>query len=324
MIYGLAALANQTSKYKVEVDYKLSTRDVFTNFAKLEIETSKTLNIITRVLPGTNVHELLSWVPDWSNSAQARGHNFLYNINLPEFRFSSAGQTRAVVHFSTDRIVFKGVNIGSIELLGLQSGMEDNLDERNGTLALINLWELVTRMGRTSGTDLEAFIRVLILDMTKKEYLGMRTKSEYLLGILGYLGLTFSDSKLIEAKTSILLSYWKSFLVLQMKDNAITQESFVEANTKAVMESWWAIILHRVWDRRFFITSSKAMGLASEKVVEGDLICIPLGCCHPVILRKFEDHYINLGEAYVDGYMYGEAMEMLERGELKLEEFELR
>ncbi|PMD56055.1 HET-domain-containing protein, partial [Hyaloscypha bicolor E] len=65
MIYGLAALANQTSKYKVEVDYKLSTRDVFTNFAKLEIETSKKLNIITRVLPGTNVHELPSWVPDW-------------------------------------------------------------------------------------------------------------------------------------------------------------------------------------------------------------------------------------------------------------------
>jgi len=58
--------------------------------------------------------------------------------------------------------------------------------------------------------------------------------------------------------------------------------------------------------------------------VEGDLICIPLGCCHPVILRKVEEHYVNLGEAYVDGYMYGEAMEMLERGELKLEEFELR
>jgi hypothetical protein len=33
MIYGLAALANQTSKYKVEVDYNLSTKDVFTNFA---------------------------------------------------------------------------------------------------------------------------------------------------------------------------------------------------------------------------------------------------------------------------------------------------
>jgi hypothetical protein len=87
MIYGLAALANQTSKYKVEVDYKLSTRDVFINFAKLEIETSKKLNIITRVYPGTNIYELPSWVPDWSNGAQAGGHTFLYTIGLPQFRF---------------------------------------------------------------------------------------------------------------------------------------------------------------------------------------------------------------------------------------------
>jgi hypothetical protein len=324
MIYGLAALANQTSEYKVEVDYKLSTRDVFTNFAKLEIETSKKLDVITRVYPGKNTHKLPSWIPDWSNTTKAWSHVFLYDITLPQFRYSSAGETRAVVHLSADRIAFKGVNIGSIELLGLQSGMEDNFDEQNGTLALFKLWEIITRIGKTSSADLEAFVRVLVFDRAKKKYLGMRTKSEFLLGILGYLGLVFSDSKLIEAKTSIPLSYWKSYLVLQKKDNTTMQESFVEANAKAVMESWWVTILRRVWDRRFFISSSNAMGLASEEVVEGDLKCIPLGCCHPVILRKVDDHYINLGEAYVDGYMYGEAMEMLERGKLKLEEFELR
>ena len=152
----------------------------------------------------------------------------------------------------------------------------------------------------------------------------MRTQSEFLLGILGYLGLVFSDSKLIGAETSILLSYWKSFLVLEKKDDATIQESVITAEAKVLMESWRVIILGHVWDRHFFISSSSAMGLASEEVVKGDLICIPLGCCHPVILRKVEDHLINLGEAYVDGYMYGEAMEMLERGELKLEEFELR
>jgi hypothetical protein len=324
MIYGLAALANQTSKYEIEVDYKLPIRDVFTNFAKLEIETSETLNIITRVLPGTNVYELPSWVPDWSNAAQAGRHIFLYNTNPPQLRFSSAGQTRAVVHFSADRITFKGVNIGSIELLGLQSRMKDRWDEPNGTLALFKLWELVTRTARTSSADLEAFVRVLIVNLIKRENLGYRTNSEFLLGILGYLGLTFSDSKLTEATPSILLSYWKSFLALEKKDDTTIQESFIEAEAKTFMEPWRTIILDHVWDRRFFISFSKAMGLASKAVVEGDLICIPLGCCHPVILRKVEDHYINLGEAYVDGYMYGEAMEMLERGELKLEEFELR
>jgi hypothetical protein len=60
------------------------------------------------------------------------------------------------------------------------------------------------------------------------------------------------------------------------------------------------------------------MGIATQKVIEGDIICIPLGCCHPIILRRVKDHYINLGEGFVDGYMYGEAMDLLERGELKL------
>jgi hypothetical protein len=45
---------------------------------------------------------------------------------------------------------------------------------------------------------------------------------------------------------------------------------------------------------------------------------------HPIILGRVEDHYINLGETFVDGDMYGEAMDLLERGELKLEEFKLR
>jgi hypothetical protein len=176
-------------------------------------------------------------------------------------------------------------------------------------------------LGRTSNTALEDFIRVLTFDRVKERYLGNRTESGFLIGILGYLGLAFSNSKLIKAKTSILLSYWKSFLVLGKKDNAAIPESVIEAEAKRIMDAWISVILRRVWDRRFFISSSKAMGFASEEVVEGDLICIPLGCCHPVILRKVEDHYINLGEAYVDGYMYGEAMEMLETGELKLEEF---
>ncbi len=90
------------------------------------------------------------------------------------------------------------------------------------------------------------------------------------------------------------------------------------------MTVWVVLIYDNIWDRRFFISSSKAMGLAWREIREGDIICIPLGCCHPIILRREENHYINLGEAYVDGYMYGEAMEMLERGELELEEFELR
>lgn len=324
MIYGLAALANETSNYKVVVDYNLLPKAVFTNFAKLEIETSRKLDIITRLVPGRNLYNLPSWVPDWSMAARSPSHFFLHNVIRPEFWYCSAGQTKAVARFIGDGMIFKGVNIGYIELLGARSGMVNYWDILHGTRALLKLWELIARMDKTSSADHEAFIRVLIINRVENRNLGLRTKSEFLLGILGYLSLLVSGSNLAKPETSILLSYWKSYLALEKKDNAAITEDFVEADAMSVMRPWIDLILIRIWDRRFFISSSKAMGLASQEVIEGDIICIPLGCCHPVILRKVEDHYINLGEAYVDGYMYGEAMGMLEREELKLEDFELQ
>jgi hypothetical protein len=77
MIYGLAGLANQSSEYKVKIDYNLSTRALLTNFAELEIATSKKLDIITRVVPGSHLAYLPSWVPDWSSSSRTN-HAFLY------------------------------------------------------------------------------------------------------------------------------------------------------------------------------------------------------------------------------------------------------
>jgi hypothetical protein len=64
MIYGLVALANETSNYKAVVDYNLSLKAVFTNFAQLEIETSRKLDVITRIFPGGNLYNLQLWVPD--------------------------------------------------------------------------------------------------------------------------------------------------------------------------------------------------------------------------------------------------------------------
>ena len=65
------------------------------------------------------------------------------------------------------------------------------------------------------------------------------------------------------------------------------------------------------------------MGLVTFDVQKGDTICIPLGCPYLMIFRKVNDYYIVIGEAYFDGYMRGEAMDMLNRGDLKLETFEL-
>lgn len=60
-----------------------------------------------------------------------------------------------------------------------------------------------------------------------------------------------------------------------------------------------------------------------KEVQEGDLICILFGCPVPVALRRIDDHYEFVRVVYVDSVMFGEAMDLLDQGEVALEVFEL-
>lgn len=73
-----------------------------------------------------------------------------------------------------------------------------------------------------------------------------------------------------------------------------------------------------------FILTEKSMGLGPETCREGDLVCVLMGCSVPVILRPVvgsEGTYNFVGEAYVHGLMDGEAVVMLEDGELEDKRF---
>jgi len=75
--------------------------------------------------------------------------------------------------------------------------------------------------------------------------------------------------------------------------------------------------------RRFFISHTGMMGLAGEEVVEGDMVCIIFCCSLPVVLRPAGDRFIYVGEAYVDGYMWGRAVEEFDDGAYKARTFEI-
>jgi len=75
---------------------------------------------------------------------------------------------------------------------------------------------------------------------------------------------------------------------------------------------------------RLFLTSRNFIGKDfSTKLQHGDLICVLLGCHVPVALRRVGTHYEFIRSVYLDGIMFGEALEALERGEVELEDFEL-
>jgi len=62
------------------------------------------------------------------------------------------------------------------------------------------------------------------------------------------------------------------------------------------------------WDRRIFITDTGLLGMAPDYAQEGDVVYVPLGCFEPILFRKVDNHYISIGEFYVDESMYGKAL----------------
>lgn len=71
-----------------------------------------------------------------------------------------------------------------------------------------------------------------------------------------------------------------------------------------------------------FLTKNNYVGISSSAEV-GDKLVVLAGCNVPVLLRPKGNHYEHVSACYVVGLMYGEAKEMVDRGEAKLETFEI-
>ncbi|KUJ12783.1 uncharacterized protein LY89DRAFT_193119 [Mollisia scopiformis] len=79
-------------------------------------------------------------------------------------------------------------------------------------------------------------------------------------------------------------------------------------------------------ERTIIVTANGWIGQMGHpnRVRTGDLICVLLGCSVPMTLRPVDDHFEVVGDAYLDGVIFGEAIEALRRGVVGLRDFELR
>ncbi|KAI8670529.1 HET domain-containing protein [Fusarium keratoplasticum] len=71
-----------------------------------------------------------------------------------------------------------------------------------------------------------------------------------------------------------------------------------------------------------FLTNNNYMGVASSAEV-GDKVVVLGGCDVPVLLRPKDGHYEHISACFVAGLMDGEAKDMVDRGEAKLETFDI-
>ena len=77
-------------------------------------------------------------------------------------------------------------------------------------------------------------------------------------------------------------------------------------------------------NRSFFISPKGYMGLGPLGCQIGDEICVLLGCNQPLLIRRFGDHHLVVGQCYVYGMMHGEMMDEMEAGRLVAETFHFK
>lgn len=83
-------------------------------------------------------------------------------------------------------------------------------------------------------------------------------------------------------------------------------------------------IMHTVHCRQLFVSCKGFLALGPGDAKEGDLLCVFLGVRVPFVLRRENDHYIKIGDCYIDGIMDGELMHGFEKGDFKVDSFKIR
>ena len=72
-------------------------------------------------------------------------------------------------------------------------------------------------------------------------------------------------------------------------------------------------------DRRVFVTKGGSLGQGPHLMEQGDLVCVINGLRVPFLLRRrVPEGYFLVGECYVDGVMFGEALSKGEEEEITL------
>jgi hypothetical protein len=322
-LYGLLGLASTLGKPSIEIDYSLPTAEVYKQFARNEILSSKQLHILPQVRPHLTTLDIPSWTPDWSLTNT--NHFFLQSVLETNFNFTASGETEAEATFLTDKnvLITKGVMISSIEDFGEPAITNEELDLKMAAELFYNNWQLISTSSVDQQLNQEAFVRTLLCGKILEDRIGNETMPSFLRKLLGGFAELFKEMYPTRALDSVLVECAN---FIHAEDRQVSEADNIPydaAVNSSVWRSWVQSSVAMTWDRRFFIGSEDTMGMAPESSLEGDIICIPLGCPHPMILRQVDDHYIVVGEAYVDGYMYGKAMELLGQGKLQLRDFEL-
>lgn len=318
-VYALVGICSTRDTFG-RINYSRSMRDIYTHTARHIISTSGKLDVICVKQHDRSQFDLPSWTPDWTRPPPNRGA-LVVGLQHHEPEFAAAGNSKAEFEFLEDGYVLnsRGFVIDTITSVGMPFKQKGAPNAVGPALHVFHDWWNLFAASFPESSSLPAqaaFGRTISCG-----------------------NWMFEDEGLYENKLRAIFELSSSMLVdedvLQIEpppmaslSNSVT--SLVDENDEVEYGEWdkeqrsvTITASNTMNRRRLFVSKAGILGLAPWDAAEGDVICVLPGCRFPVVLRAIEGKYVLIGETYVDGFMEGEAMIMLNQGKFGLETFQI-
>ncbi|KAK9773234.1 putative Heterokaryon incompatibility protein [Seiridium cardinale] len=333
-LYGLMALANDGSLF--DVNYSLSTQEVYLRFTQAFIAHHKSLDIIcfASVYDGPPGFLWPSWVPNWRKRETLVIPLMVSqssNINIGNLRsagaldcdeplsYSASKNKEAAYEYQGATIIVRGVLVDSIDGLAGSANRE---------LVQTSEWQTGAPAHcsgpQCSPTDIVTSVCNSLVLSRKDRYLQYAMPAvEFLRDFLRLCAPLITESRVSTPRE--LQDWFNRARSLQIGGNSF--ESILRSNQQAVNDLSGPVpnqnemisdsFFGRFYDiimrmsLRLMVSRNGRVGMVPEKANKGDLVCVLFGCSVPVLLRKSEhgDGFTLVGECFLDGCMNGSLLD---------------
>jgi hypothetical protein len=317
-VYGCLSVTDASTE--IFPDYSQPVGSVYCQWTRWLAAVSGELSVIIMAGIGASredIYGLPSWSPDWhlySKNAKWTAYPADANVGLKpilKFNFEITEKTNALY---AEGIKFESVS--AVERL--PNDLVELASKPSIFVATYNT--LRTHVYPTGDPPLQIFCRTLARDS-------------------GFQSLEYEECPESVLNLAADITAWT--MDLQNSDlcsgtsvlNLLQRDFFLSLNTvhvsghqfqKSLSDNETFKLLPRLdhlKDSSFFWTADGYFGLANQAVAPGDFVCVLAECLVPVIIRKEESQCILVGTCFLHGLIYGQAAQLLSKGNVTMERF---
>lgn len=311
-VYGLLGLDPNPDALTLGPDYTKSTAEVYEATAIELARRSPRFELFSFVeRSGSSIIEVPTWVPDWTSFRE----EILFQIQ--NFRLASLSiyktateRPGSLISISPGKASVHGIVVDRIAVIA--DGEVPMSQTKDVRLDIYKRWNM---LADSSGPADELYLNQ---NMSRREAFQQILVGGIFPAIDSMVGTRWSSADNAQGK-SIFEKWWK-----WMKTSNLAHDN---AEIAAGSHATLCATTHR----RFFVTEKGYMGIGPAATLKSDLVVVIDGSHLPTIFRETseiaeidrrkESSFKVLGDSFVQGLVNGEAVAMINNGELGVRRF---